>query len=85
LKFLKSNPARVYSLAVAVLGLVAAYGVHVPSAQVLGVVAAVLGLVGGEAVQRVEDAKTRDALLTPSPLHFDLADEDDDPRWRTLI
>jgi hypothetical protein len=75
LKFLKSNPARVYSLAVAVLGLVAAYGVHVPSAQVLGVVAAVLGLVGGEAVQRVEDAKTRDALLTPSPAHAGLADE----------
>jgi hypothetical protein len=74
-KALKSNPARVYALAVAVLGLVAAYGVHVPSAQVLGVVAAVLGLVGGEAVQRVEDAKTRDALLTPSPAHAGLADE----------
>jgi hypothetical protein len=74
-KFLKANPARVYSLAVAVLGLVAAYGVEVPSAQVLGVVAAVLGLVGGEAVQRVEDAKTRDALLTPSPAHVGLADE----------
>jgi hypothetical protein len=75
LKFLKSHPARVYSLAVAVLGLVAALGVHVPEGQVLGVVAAVLGLVGGEAVQRVEDAKTRDALLTPSPVHSNLADE----------
>ncbi|MBK3559304.1 hypothetical protein JHN55_22815 [Streptomyces sp. MBT56] len=65
--FLKTHPARLYSLAVAVLGLVTAFGVHVPEAQVLGVVAAVLGLAGGEAVQRVEDAKTRDALLSPSP------------------
>lgn len=75
MNFLKSHPARVYSLVVAVLGLVAAYGVHVPEGQVLGVVASVLGLVGGEAVQRVEDAKTRDALLTPSPDHSNLADE----------
>lgn len=75
MKFFKAHPARVYALAVAVLGLVAAYGVHVPEAQVLGVLAAVLGLAGGEAVQRVEDAKTRSALLTPSPEHVDLADE----------
>lgn len=75
MNFVKTNPARLYALAVAVLGLVAALGVHVPEGQVLGVVAAVLGLVGGEAVQRVEDAKTRDALLTPSPLHSALADE----------
>ncbi|MEU9975081.1 hypothetical protein [Streptomyces sp. NPDC051014] len=76
MEFLKSHPARVYALAVAVLGLVAAYGVHVPEGQVLGVVGAVLALISGEAVQRVEDAKTRDALLTPSPGHVDLADED---------
>jgi hypothetical protein len=75
MNFVKTNPARLYALAVAVLGLVAALGVHVPEGQVLGVVAAVLGLVGGEAVQRVEDAKTRDALLTPSPAHVGLADE----------
>ncbi|MEU8780052.1 hypothetical protein [Streptomyces sp. NPDC048637] len=75
MKLLQTHPARVYALAVAVLGLVAALGVHVPEGQVLGVVAAVLGLIGGEAVQRVEDAKTRDALLTPSPGHVDLADE----------
>jgi hypothetical protein len=74
-RFLKTHPARVYALAVAVLGLLTAYGVHVPEAQVLGVLAAVLGLAGGEAVQRVEDAKTRDALLTPSPAHSNLADE----------
>jgi hypothetical protein len=65
----------VYALAVAILGLVAAYGIHVPAAQILGVVSAVLGLVGGELVQRVEDGKTSDALLTPSPGHVDLSDE----------
>ncbi|MFJ7590178.1 hypothetical protein ACIQZO_22885 [Streptomyces sp. NPDC097617] len=75
MKSLKSQPARVYALAVAVLGLVAAYGIEVPQPQLLAVVAAVLGLVGGEVVQRVEDAKTRDALLTPSPLHRNLADQ----------
>ncbi|MFC7979518.1 hypothetical protein ACFUT3_30335 [Streptomyces cinereoruber] len=71
----KTHPARVYSLAVAVLALVAAYGVELPKAELLGLVAAVLGLAGGEAVQRVEDAKTRDALLTPSAPHVDLADK----------
>ncbi|MGW6571660.1 hypothetical protein ACWGAN_05720 [Streptomyces sp. NPDC054945] len=75
MNYIKAQPARVYALAVAVLGLVTAYGIDVPQPQVLGVVAAVLGLVAGEVVQRVEDAKTRDALLTPSPLHGGLADE----------
>lgn len=74
MNFLKTHPARLYSLAVAVLGLVAALGIHLPEGQVLGVLAAVLSLAGGEAVQRVEDAKTRDALLTP-PEHVGLADE----------
>ncbi|MFF0481063.1 hypothetical protein [Streptomyces sp. NPDC004435] len=71
----KTHPARIYSLAVAVLGLVAAYGVEVPKAEVLGLVAAVLGLAGGEVVQRVEDAKTRTALLTPSAGHTGLEDQ----------
>ncbi|MFJ9423432.1 hypothetical protein [Streptomyces sp. NPDC101249] len=75
MNFLKTHPARVYALAVAVLGLAASLGVHVPEGQVLGVVAAVLGLLGGEAVQRFEDAKTRNALLSPSPGHVGLADE----------
>lgn len=75
MNFVKTHPARVYALVVAVLGLVASLGVHVPEGQVLGVLAAVLGLLGGEAVQRVEDAKTRDALLSPSPGHVGLADE----------
>ncbi|OYP17334.1 MULTISPECIES: hypothetical protein [unclassified Streptomyces] len=75
MEFLKKHPARGYSLAVAVLGLVAAYGVEVPEGQVLGVVGAALALLSGEAVQRVEDAKTRDALLSPAPGHVGLADE----------
>ncbi|MFD3464811.1 hypothetical protein ACFWWM_00285 [Streptomyces sp. NPDC058682] len=75
MNFVKANPARLYSLAVAVLGLAAALGVHVPEGPILGVVAAVLGLAVGEAVQRVENGKTRDALLTPSPAHSGLADE----------
>lgn len=58
LAFLKKYPARVHALAVAVLGLVAAYGVDVPEAQIMGLVTAVLGLAGGEIVQRVEDVKT---------------------------
>jgi hypothetical protein len=73
--FLKKHPARVYSLVVAALGLAAAFGVEVPEAQILGAVGAVLALISGEAVQRVEDSKTRDALLTPSPAHGGLADE----------
>ncbi|MFI8237612.1 hypothetical protein ACIF83_10225 [Streptomyces sp. NPDC085866] len=75
MNFVKTHPARVYAAVVAVLGLVAALGIDVPSAQILGVVSAVLGLVGGEVVQRVENGKTADALLTPSPGHFNLADE----------
>lgn len=75
MNFVKTHPARVYSLAVSILGLVAVLGVHVPEKQILGVVVAILGLAGGEAVQRFENSKTRDALLTPSPAHSGLADE----------
>jgi hypothetical protein len=75
MEFLKTHPARIYSAVVSVLGLVAALGVHVPEGQVLGMVGAVLALVSGEAVQRFEDAKTRDALLSPSPDHSNLADQ----------
>jgi hypothetical protein len=59
--FLRTHPARVYSVAVAVLALVASFGVDVPAAQILGVIAAVFGLAGGELVQRVEDRKTAEA------------------------
>ncbi|WP_326827355.1 hypothetical protein [Streptomyces sp. NBC_01751] len=71
----KTHPARVYGLAVAVLALVADFGIDTHSGKVLGVLAAFLGLAGGDVLQRFEDGKTADALLTPSPVHANLADE----------
>ncbi|MER8067202.1 hypothetical protein ABTZ59_02650 [Streptomyces sp. NPDC094034] len=54
--FIHTHPARIYAVAVAALALVAHYVPELPSALVLGLVAAVLGT--GEAVQRAEDNKT---------------------------
>ncbi|MEU8619947.1 hypothetical protein [Streptomyces sp. NPDC048623] len=54
--FIKTHPARLYAVAVAALALVAHYRPELPSALVLGLVAAVLGV--GEAVQRTENGKT---------------------------
>lgn len=54
--FIKVHPARIYAVAVAALALVAHYRPELPSALVLGLVAAVLGV--GEAVQRTENGKT---------------------------
>ncbi|GGV54243.1 hypothetical protein [Streptomyces spectabilis] len=54
--FIRTHPARIYAVAVAALALVAHYVPELPSALVLGLVAAVLGT--GEAVQRAENAKT---------------------------
>ncbi|MFG2147514.1 hypothetical protein ACGFRG_25510 [Streptomyces sp. NPDC048696] len=54
--FIRQHPARIYAVAVAALALVAHYVPELPSALVLGLVAAVLGT--GEAVQRTEDRKT---------------------------
>ncbi|MFD7070355.1 hypothetical protein ACFV97_24330 [Streptomyces sp. NPDC059913] len=56
MKFIRTHPARIYAVAVAALALVAHYVPELPSALVLGLVAAVLGT--GEAVQRAEDKKT---------------------------
>lgn len=56
MEFIKTHPARIYAVAVAALALVAHYVPELPSALVLGLVAAVLGT--GEAVQRAEDNKT---------------------------
>ncbi|MEU9707467.1 hypothetical protein AB0E21_02440 [Streptomyces sp. NPDC047967] len=56
MEFIKAHPARIYAVAVAALALVAHYVPELPSALVLGLVAAVLGT--GEAVQRAEDRKT---------------------------
>ncbi|MFD4538341.1 hypothetical protein [Streptomyces bauhiniae] len=55
-EFAQKHVARIYTVAVAVLALVAHFVPSIPSALILGVVAAVLGT--GEAVQRVEDRKT---------------------------
>ncbi|WP_328695751.1 hypothetical protein [Streptomyces sp. NBC_00342] len=57
--FIKTHPARLYAVVVAALALVAHYVRELPSALVLGLVAAVLGT--GEVVQRAEDAKTATA------------------------
>ncbi|GAA0660296.1 hypothetical protein GCM10010193_09040 [Kitasatospora atroaurantiaca] len=51
MQFVKAHAARIYALAVAVLALVAHYVPTLPSALILGVVAAALG--AGEAVQRI--------------------------------
>ncbi|WP_330174542.1 hypothetical protein OG875_13910 [Streptomyces sp. NBC_01498] len=58
-EFVQKHAARIYTVAVALLALVAHYAPELPSALILGVVAAVLGT--GEAVQRLEDHKTRAA------------------------
>ncbi|MFE3591957.1 hypothetical protein ACFXOY_31140 [Streptomyces niveus] len=60
--FIKDHATRLYAVLVAVLALVAHYVPSLPSALILAVAAAVLG--AGEAVQRVENGKTVDALET---------------------
>ncbi|WAL73120.1 hypothetical protein OU787_17370 [Kitasatospora sp. YST-16] len=59
MNFVKTHPARLYAVLVAVLALVAHYVPELPGALILAVAAAVLGT--GEAVQRVENAKTSEA------------------------
>lgn len=61
MQFLKTNPARFHALLVMLAGL----GVAYMESGKLGLALAVLGLLGGETVQRVEDGKTLKALLTP--------------------
>ncbi|MFJ4529059.1 hypothetical protein [Streptomyces nigrescens] len=55
MSFIKTHATRVYAVVVAVLALVAHFVPEVPSALVLAVAAAVLGV--GEGVQRIEDSK----------------------------
>lgn len=59
--FVRANPARIYAVVLAVIVLLGAYGIQLPQEAWLGLVAALLALAGGEAVQRVEDRKTADA------------------------
>ncbi|MFK0295463.1 hypothetical protein ACIQU6_34030 [Streptomyces sp. NPDC090442] len=60
--FIRTHPARVYSVAVSVVALLAVYlpnFVQERQDAILAVLAALLW--GGDAVQRCENAKTRDA------------------------
>jgi 4-hydroxybenzoate polyprenyltransferase len=61
LDFIRRNPARVYAVVLAIVVLLSAYGIDLPRDAWLGLVAALLALAGGEAVQRVEDRKTQAA------------------------
>ncbi|MGW2860826.1 hypothetical protein [Streptomyces sp. NPDC001205] len=54
--FVRTHPARIYAVLVAALALVVHYVPDLPSALILGLAAAVLGM--GEAVQRTENIKT---------------------------
>lgn len=56
--WVRERPASLYGLAVAVVALVAEFGVNVPQDGILAVVGAVLAVVAGAAVQRTEDRKT---------------------------
>lgn len=62
MNFVATHATRLYAVLVAVLALAAHYVPSLPSALILGVAAAVLGT--GEAVQRVENRKTANALET---------------------
>ncbi|MEV0445459.1 hypothetical protein AB0I84_08130 [Streptomyces spectabilis] len=70
--FIRTHPARIYAVAVAALALVAHYVPELPTALVLGLVAAVLGI--GEAVQRAENGKTTAAGEPRKGEHQDQAD-----------
>ncbi|MEU9047515.1 MULTISPECIES: hypothetical protein [unclassified Kitasatospora] len=65
MQFIKTSPARLYAIVAASVALVAHYVPSLPVVLVLALAAAVLG--AGEAVQRVEDGKTAEALATPAP------------------
>ncbi|WP_406113936.1 hypothetical protein [Kitasatospora purpeofusca] len=72
MKFVTSQPARLYAVVAASVALVAHYVPSLPVVLVLALAAAVLGV--GEAVQRVEDGKTAEALATPAPSEGDQAE-----------
>ncbi|MCF3119701.1 hypothetical protein IPZ68_08255 [Streptomyces arenae] len=74
--FVKTHPARIYAVAVAALALAAHYFPGLPSALVLGLVAAVLGT--GEAVQRTEDKKTAETAAAGEGIPLVDEHQDDD-------
>ena len=61
-KFVRENAARIFALVVATLTLVMEYVPELPDDKILTVIAALIALVGGEAVQRADERKTREAL-----------------------
>lgn len=61
IEYLRRNTARVYAVVVAIMALVLHYAPNLPGDLALGVVAALLALVAGEKVQRVENRKTAEA------------------------
>lgn len=63
--FIHAHSTRLYAIAAAALSLIAYYVQDLPTGLILALVAAVLGT--GEAIQRVEDRKTRQALLLDPP------------------
>lgn len=75
MQFISKHPARIYAVAVAALALVAHYRPELPSALVLGLVAAVLGV--GEAVQRTEDRKTAGAVEEDQAADVDERQDDE--------
>ncbi|MFH8405320.1 hypothetical protein ACH4FX_11190 [Streptomyces sp. NPDC018019] len=60
LTFIHTHSTRLYAIAAAALALVAYYVPDLPTELILALAAAILGT--GEAVQRIEDAKTTKAL-----------------------
>ncbi|MFF4507626.1 hypothetical protein [Streptomyces sp. NPDC001401] len=63
--FIHAHSTRLYAIAAATLSLIAYYVQDLPTGLILALVAAVLGT--GEAIQRVEDRKTHQALLLDPP------------------
>lgn len=64
LTFIHAHSTRLYGIAAAALALVAYYVPGLPTELILALTAAILGT--GEAVQRIEDAKTTKALSNTS-------------------
>ncbi|MEU7158503.1 hypothetical protein [Streptomyces chrestomyceticus] len=62
LTFIHAHSTRLYGIAAAALALVAYYVPGLPTELILALTAAVLGT--GEAVQRIENAKTTKALTS---------------------
>lgn len=61
--YVKRNVVRIYAVVVAALALVGEYVPGLPDNLILGLFAAVLALVAGETVQRVENRKTGQAYV----------------------